>query len=251
MTLFDKIITAALCIFFISGWVRGFLKSLIGPVSFLCCFISAVIFYDLNRNILMATVIATAGTLAMALTLNILLMIALSTVNKELRGKTFFISRLLGSVINVVWQGNIFLVFIMLFSLLPLNNEKLENIQKQVSDSKIAAWYHQQVISRDNRLEAVMLSFSTLKNPAQLRAIAQTKTFEEFYRKEKVQNFLNDPQVIDALAAKDSIRLINNKSLRDLITDDETMFALTRVVRKIYQDNLKNLEEVPKEKPKD
>lgn len=250
MMLFDKIITAALCVFFISGWMRGFLKSLIGPFSFLCCFISAVIFYDLNRNILIATIIATAGTLALAITLNMLLIIALSTVNKELRGKTFFISRLLGSVINVIWQGNIFLVFIILFSLLPLNNEKMENLQKQISDSKLVAWYHQKIINRDNRLQAAVLSFSALKDPAQLRAITQTKTFEEFYQKEKVQNFLNDPEVIDALTAKDSVKLIRNESARDLVTDNDTMSALTKVVRKVYQGKLKNLGWVPEEKPK-
>lgn len=250
MILLDKIIIAILCLFFLTGWIRGFLKSLIGPISFLCCFISAVIFYDLNRNILMATFIATIGTIAMAITLNILLAIGLSTVNKEFRGKTFLVSRILGSVVNVFWQGNIFFAFLILFSALPIKNEKFEVFQKQIPDSKMVAHYYQKVVNRDNRLKAIVSSLSVMNNPQKMQEITATKEFDEFYNHPKVQHFLDDPQVIDALAAKNSLRLIENASLRDLVTDDEAMYSLTKITRMVYEKNLENLGGLPENKPK-
>lgn len=241
LLLIDKIIIAVLFFFFLSGWVRGFLKSLIGPVSFVCCFISAIIFYDLNRNLLVSVLIATAGTLAMAITLNVMLILAMTTVNKEFRGKTFFVSRILGSFINIFWQGNIFFMILIIFSMLPIKNEKFENFQGQISISRIVAYYQEKIVNPDNRIKAVVSSLETLRDPDQLKMITNTPEFSTFYKDPKVQKFLNDPQVIDALAAQDSLKLIQNPSLRELITDDNAMYSLTRVARMVYRKKLQDL----------
>ncbi len=250
MLLLDKIIIAILFFFFLSGWLRGFLKSMIGPVSFLLCFISAVIFYDLNRNILMAVLIATVGTIALAITFNVLLALGLSTVHKEFRGKTFLLSRLLGSLINIFWQGNIFFVFIIIFSTLPINNQKFESIQKQITESKIVSFYYEKVVNRDNRIKAVLASFLAIKDPNQMQLISNTKEFTNFYNHAKVQKFLNDPQVIDALAAKDSVALLSNPALKELVIDDDAMYNLTILAQMVYTQKLKELGETPQDKPR-
>ncbi len=186
----------------------------------------------------------------MAITLNVLLSVGLSTVNKEFRGKTFFASRILGSILNVFWQGNIFFAFIILFSALPIKNEKFEVFQKQIPNSKIVAHYYQKVINRDNRLKAIVLSLSVMNNSQKMQDVTRTSEFDECYKNPKVQNFLNDPDVIDALAAKNSLRLIKNNSLRDLVTDDQAMYALTRVASMVYEKNLKDLGGASEDKAK-
>ncbi len=184
----------------------------------------------------------------MAITLNVLLALALTTVNKEFRGKTFFVSRILGSLVNIFWQGNIFFVSLIVFSALPIKNEKLEDYQRQITESKIVAYYEERIIAPDNRLKAVVASFATLRDPSQMQMITSTEEFTTFYADPKVQKFLNDPQVIDALAAKDSLKLIKNSSLRDLVTDDNAMYSLTRVARMVYRKKLKDLGGEPQEK---
>lgn len=177
----------------------------------------------------------------MAITLNVLLALALTTVNKEFRGKTFFVSRILGSLVNILWQGNIFLVFLIVFRSLPIQNEKFENYQSQIAESKIVAYYEEKIITPDNRLKAVVASLETLRDPSQMQMITNTEEFSTFYKDPKVQKFLNDPQVIDALAAKDSLKLVQNTSLRDLVTDDNAMYSLTRVARMVYRKKLQDL----------
>lgn len=250
MILLDKIIIALLCLFFLSGWMRGFLKSLIGPISFLFCFISAVIFYDLNRNILMATFIATIGTIALTITLNVLLMASLATVNKEFRGKAFLVSRILGSIINILWQGNIMFMAIILLSALPIRNEKFEILQNQAAESRILAHYYQKVIYPDNRLTAITMSLAMMRDPQRMQIITNTPEFATFYADPKVQKFINDPQVMEAMAAQNSLALIQSPSLRELVTDDTAMYQFTRLATTIYRRNLKSIGEVAKEQNK-
>lgn len=250
MLLLDKIIIVLLCLFFLTGWLRGFLKSLIGPASFLFCFISAVIFYDLNRNILMATFIATIGTIALTITLNILLMASLTTVNKEFRGKAFLVSRILGSVINILWQGNIMFVTIILLSALPIHNEKFVTLQNQAAESKILAHYYQRMIYPDNRLTAITTSLAMMRDPQKMQIIASTPEFAAFYADPKVQDFVNDPQVMSAMETQNSLKLIQSASLRALVTDDTAMYQFTRLTTTIYRRNLKSIGEINAEENK-
>lgn len=250
MVLLDKIIILLLCLFFLSGWLRGFLKSLIGPISFLFCFISAVIFYDLNYNILMATFIAIFGTIALTITLNILLMASLSTVNKEFRGKAFLVSRILGSAINTLWQGNIMFIMIILLSAIPIHNEKFEKLQNQALESKILIHYYQKIIYPNNRLTAITMSLAMLRDPEKMQIITNTPEFTTFYADPKVQEFINDPQVIEATETQNSFKLMQSASLRQLVTDDTAMSQLTRLATTIYRRNLKSIGNMKEEENK-
>lgn len=249
MVLLDKIIIGLLCLFFLSGWLRGFLKALIGPISFLLCFIAAVFFYDLNRNILMAIVIATVGTLALTITWNIILIIGLSMIDKEFRGKLFPVSRILGSALNLFWQGNIMFAFLVLLFSLPIQNEKFETLQNQVPGSQMIAFYYDKVINRDVRLQAIVASFAMLRDPQQIKFIVKTKEYKTFLADPILQKFINDPIVIDALEAKDSWELLKSDSLRELVTNDVSMYNFTLLVEMLYQKNLEKLGQLPADKP--
>ncbi len=245
MILLDKIIIAILCLFFLSGWLSGFLKSLIGPIAFLFCFISAVIFYDLNHNILIAVLIATAGTIALTITFDALLAMTLAAISKDFRGKTFLVSRIFGSIITVLWQSNFLFAFIILFSVLPIKNEKLENLQNQIPHSKITAYYSKKVINPNNSLKAIVMSLSSLRDPNEMEKISSTTEYKAFYSHPKVQKFINDPQVIDALAAKNFLHLLTSPSLKELVIDDDAMACLTAIAGMVYEKNLEKLTGVP------
>jgi hypothetical protein len=198
----------------------------------------------------MATFIATIGTITLTITLNVLLIASLSTVNKEFRGKAFLVSRILGSIINILWQGNIMFILIILLSALPIHNEKFEKLQNQAAESKILNHYYQKIIYPDNRLTAITTSLAMLRDPQKMKIIADTPEFATFYADPKVQEFINDPQVIDARKTQNSFKLIQCASLRELVTNDTSMYQLTRLATTIYRRNLKSISEITKEQSK-
>lgn len=198
----------------------------------------------------MATFIATIGTIALTITLNVLLVTSLSTVNKEFRGKAFLVSRILGSIINILWQGNIMFIMIILLSALPMHNEKFEKLQNQAAESKILTHYYQKIIYPDNRLTAITMSLAMLRDPQKMQIIADTPEFATFYADPKVQEFINDPQVMEARETQNSLKLIQCASLRELVTNDASMYQLTRLTTTIYRRNLKSIGEITKEQSK-
>lgn len=238
MILLDKIIWGFLAFFFLSGWLRGFSKSLIGPVAFIFCFISAVIFYDLNRNILMAAVITFAGTIALALCLSVILAVTMAAINKEYRGKVFLLSRILGAATNVAWQGNILFITIVMFSIVPFEQGLLATLQKQVGQSTMMTYYKVNVVNKDSRYQALVASFESISDPAEVERIVQTDKFKAFAADPKVQAFVNDPNVAAAIEEKDPIKILKTSSLRQLVTNDGSMATFTKLTEMVYMDQL-------------
>lgn len=249
MLLLDKIILAFLAFFFLSGFIRGFLKSLIGPIAFFFCLVAAIISFDVNRNMITSVFIATAGTLALAIVLNIFLMIILSRVDKEIRGRVFPVSRLLGSLINVAWQGNIMFLTIILLSTLPLQADQLDVLRQQIPQSKYMGYYFDKVINQDNRLKAIVASLSAMRDPEQIQMFVSTREFNDFRNEPKFQKFVNDPEVTDAIKNKDIKKLAQCEALRSLLTDDNAMYSLSKLAVLVYETNLRQIESTPDSKP--
>jgi len=241
MILLDKIILVFVAVFFLSGWLKGFLRSLVGPVAFICCFLSAVIFYDLNQNILMAAVIMFAGTIALALCLSLLLWISLRSINKEYRGKIFLLSRICGATTNVAWQANILFFGIIFFSLCPLEEGALTTLQRQVSESTMVSYYKTKIVNQDVRLQALVASLESLRDPQQVQAIAQTDKYKAFQNDPNVQAFIHDPELQKALADNDSLKILKSPSLRKLVTDDGSMSTFTKLTEMVYTRKLDQL----------
>ncbi len=197
----------------------------------------------------MAVFIATGGTLILTVTLNILLALGMATVNKEYRGKVFPLSRILGSVVNVVWQGNIVFLTILLLSTLPIDDKRMDALRTQVPESKMMNFYKETIINRDVRFQAVVKSLGTLRDPDEVAQIAHTPEFEAFRKQPKLQKFINDPDVIQAMESKNGLKLIGNPSLRELLTDDSAMMSFTSLAQMVYQKNFKDLAETSEKKP--
>lgn len=249
MILLDKIIISLLIVFFLSGWFKGFLRALIGPIAFLFCFLSAIIFYDLNNNILLTTVIMVVGTVALTIALSVFLSIGLTTVNKEYRGKIFLVSRILGSTLNVFWNGNIMFIIIFFLSALPAEGTWIGTMQKQIPDSKVMNLYSEKVVAKDNRFQAFVNTLAVTHDQEQIDAIAKTKNYQEFIADPKVQAFINDINVINALESKDLIALLKTPSLQALVTNDDSMGIFTRLVERIYDRKLIEVEQPASDYP--
>ena len=241
MILLDKIIWVFLAVFFLSGWLRGFLKSLIGPIAFFCCIIAAVIFYDLNHNVLMAAVITFAGTIALSLFLSVLLSVTMHAINKEYRGKVFLLSRILGATVNVAWQANILFIGLIIFSIIPLQKGTLTKLQQQVPDSTMMEYYRTKIVDKDTRYKALIATMEVVKEPKEMQAIQQTRRYIAFQEDPNVQAFAADPDAILALQENNTIKLLQTPSLKKLVTSDSSMFTFTKLVESIYLRELDQL----------
>lgn len=243
MLLLDKIIFSLLIIFFLFGWFRGILKSLIGPLSCFLCSFFGVIYYDLNENLIAAALIILVGSIGLAIGLSMLFSLSLITVNKEFRGKTFLASRIAGSLINVVWQGNLMLLICIILAAIPAENSQITKLQSQIEESVAMRLYYQKVISRNPKVHAVIDSLFVLKEKETLEQLSTTKEYKLLLADKKFQAFLNSPEVIKGAETKNYLPIIRSPALKSLLDDPAVMEYVTQLAIKTYYINLNKIME--------
>lgn len=247
--LLDKFIIALLITFFVLGWFRGILSPLIGPMSFVICTFFGVIFYDLNKNLVIAAAIIVIGSLATAFGLSALLTLGMATVNKEFRGKTFLVSRILGGSINMLWQGNLVFVALILIAALPAKGSAFEKLQGQIGESQAMRFYYQEVVTRNDKFQAVVDSLFIFQEPKLMDQISSTPEYKAFYQEPHFQAFLDSPEVIKGIETENFMPIVTSPALRTLLANDALMENFTLVAIKIYQLNLSKVQTPKRSQP--
>src|SRR3989338_4323676 len=97
----DFIILCLLLIFFWAGWLKGLLRSLIGPISLGLSLTAGLIYYWITQKFFYAVLITLFGPIA----LNIIFSIILKIWNKATSDKSSprLASRILGGLFSLLW----------------------------------------------------------------------------------------------------------------------------------------------------
>src|SRR6266478_8734652 len=120
MTLTD-LITSLLSIYLIAlGASRGFLRSLLGPISLVAGTVVSIVYYNCTKQLIVSLIIGLAGPFILLLILKFLLRAWVSVTKSS--DKPDFLSRTGGLVLTLFW-GWVFVVFtlILLAAFPPLN----------------------------------------------------------------------------------------------------------------------------------
>ncbi|MCB9771717.1 MAG: hypothetical protein H6754_04145 [Candidatus Omnitrophica bacterium] len=150
---------------------------------------------------------------------------------------------------NILWNGNIMFILIIFLSALPAEGTWIGTMQKQIPDSKAMTLYYEKIVAKDNRFQAFVDTLAVTHDQEQLNTIAKTKNYQEFMADPKVQAFINDINVINALESKDLLALLQTTTLRDMVTNDTSMGLFTRLVERIYDRKLIEVEQPAPDHP--
>jgi hypothetical protein len=227
---------------FWDGWRVGLMRSILSPLCFAFFVIIAIINFDLNFNIAVASLIAVIGTTVTSAAIRLALWLGRRTVDKEFRQYIFWGSRLCGAATSVGWKSFVAAIALLLFAIIPVNfMPGTAQLQKSILFSRAFFYTDQIILKRFPRAQKVYLVLSVLKDATQNQELAQNSEFKAFFASPKVQEFINDRDIQSFLSERDYPQIVTHPRLRAIITDDQLMATLMRSSRQIYKEKFKEI----------
>jgi uncharacterized membrane protein required for colicin V production len=216
MTVTDFITFFLSALFLLRGASRGFMKSLMVPLSIIVAMIISIIYYQITEDIIISSLIGLIGPLFINLLLKFLLKTWATATNTDI--KPTFVSRLGGSILTLTW-GWVFIIFtLILLAVLPPWGKPLTAIQNDVTKSAsycIAKPFGESIfsVSRKN-----IPATSNAALSAEAKLLAADPRFHMV---------LQDPDIQKEIEAHDLVKLMSNPKMiyltQQIMSDPATM----------------------------
>ena len=235
----DLVIILIFLYFFYSGWSRGFLRSLTGPIALILCLFVGYQYYGRTQNIGIALAIMLVGPVV----LRWLVFSVLNLMSKA-EGEEVQIStpdRLLGVVVNLAWGGGLLVIFLIVLTMFPLNFLGLNKVQENLNAS-----YSMQLISSHipfPRFELVEPDTDALAGsqpgvgvPSQamverMEKIKETREFQELMNDPRIRELLEDEAMRVHLQKKNIPEILADPRIKEVLYDPE----MIRKFLQVYQ----------------
>jgi len=237
----DIFVLIFVALFFFNGWHVGFFRAILGPISLTLAIIISMVYYAKEGNLLMAIVISVFGPFVIHIGLTILCRILNLTKGKDKELSP--LSRILGGLFSSSWMGTMLLLIILMIAMVPAPFDWIKKAQNTIYDSTS---YHliSKVIGRD--LPKEQLSLETLseivKNPDAQKQLQETEEFQSIMDNEKVQNILEDNNILEMIQNKDFRGLMESEKIRDLTQDKNLMENMMNFQKVIMTETLNRTE---------
>jgi uncharacterized membrane protein required for colicin V production len=232
MTLTD-LITSLLSIYLIAlGASRGFLRSLLGPVSLVVGTVVSIVYYNCTKQLIVSLIIGLAGPFILLLILKFLLRTWVSVTKST--DKPDFLSRTGGLVLTLFW-GWVFVVFtLILLAAFPPLNEPLKFIHHDVTSSvsySVAKPLEDIFFQSPQKIPAAgpvrAHAAGSAANPS-----GEAKSLADDPRFQKV---LQDPEVQKEIREHDYVKLMQNPKMLALTQQIMNDPAAMKKVLSVYK----------------
>ena len=240
MTITD-FITFFLSVFLLlRGASRGFLHSLMGPLSIIVATILSIIYYQDTKDILISLLIGLVGPLGIHLLLKFLLGTWEKATNNAMNPN--FLSRLGGAILTLIW-GWIFIIFtLLLITLLPPFGKTLAIIRHDITNSE-------SYVSIAKPLEDMFFTAPKQNKPA-TPVVAASVDAKSLADDPRFQKILQDPDIQNEIASHDFGKLMSNPKImaltQQIMSDPEEI----KKVMAIYRNQITSTELVADNQPK-
>lgn len=236
MNTFDIVYISLLAFFFYRGWIKGFLKSCIGPACLAFWVIIGILNYDLNENIISASTITIVGSLVTSFIVHLALFFGTQTVHEQHRNYVFFGSRIIGGILNTAWNGIIIACISMLISLMPSNflglTSAQESIQKSISYNK----FYNYLINPFPAVKNVHITIAILKNHRLLQKYKGTSEYDAVFSDPKIQYITQNSEIMKKIYSKDAISLLKNPHIYKILQDEFLMIKISNLSKKVFTE---------------
>lgn len=192
------------------GFSRGFMHSLIGPISIIITTIVSACYYQATKDALVSLLIGTIGPLILAIFLRFILKEWARTTNNDI--KPNFLSCTAGALLTLSW-GWIFIIFlILLLTVLPMPGQLAvvqNDILRSMSYTRIAKPLMGPMLNQ--KVADIVTSKSTdgsvkISND-DLSSIAQDPRFQKVIQDPEIQQEINDHDMVKLLGNPKILKL--------------------------------------------
>lgn len=231
MTTDTIIIGAALYLFF-KGWHRGFLRTLLGPVSLLIGCAMGFMYYHRTQNLVLSFGISIISPFIITILVSAMLKLWHKAVNDK--ASLPFSSRLLGSIISILWGGSYLAITLISIGIIPIRSGWFEKIQNDVTTSKS---YTLLVKWTGNKIPATSIDMKKIsdiyKDPSAMEKFQSTKEFKSLIEDERLKEIFSDETTAEQIRNKDFSKLLSNPKIQAVFQDKELLekvFALNKII---------------------
>jgi len=231
----DMVVAGLLLVFFLIGWIKGFLRSLIGPICFGVFIIIGIIVYDATENLFRALLTVTLGTLISSFIINLTAFLAQKTVDQNERGRKLFLSRLAGGAINLSWKALVLAAVLILLCELAYIHPKLKNTGTAVEASASYSLITHYFVYRSPRTKQILDTVAILRNPELLAAVKSTPEFKRFYDDPKIRSLLQNEKLREQIREGQIKKLLENRQIKDIMQDEALMKKLSKLSQAAYR----------------
>jgi len=235
MTTTDGIVLAMLLYYGVTGWQRGLLQSLLGPLSFLVCIFAGVAYFNKTHNIMVSFIIGIVGPIVIKFFGWILIHLGRKARGKE-ESELALATRLLGAGLRLAWGGAMIAITVMLIAVTPIQFLSLGKAKTDVLRSQT----YQVVWSLAQKyFPAVTQGFKSSSGSGfslgQDPASAGVSPYQTLMADPRFQALLSDPQALQLLQEQNFAELEKNAKYQAIIKDPD-MVARVKQLKQLPEN---------------
>jgi uncharacterized membrane protein required for colicin V production len=229
----DIIVFTILAILAGNGTYQGFLRSLVGPGSFVIASAVGYHVFLVTHQFMVGLFLAVLGPLLLTWGVNSFIKIKLGDKPTTLT----FISRIGGAIINLLWGGSILLLTLLMVTMLPLKQTGLDAIKKDMEASFTYRALEKVIVGKKQVVKNITpqdclngLCSLTAEDLADLQS---DKDIQDLMNDPRIQKIINDPELRDAAERRDIPGLLKSPAMMELSQDPALIAKFFKVYPKI------------------
>jgi uncharacterized membrane protein required for colicin V production len=231
----DIIVLFIIVFFIYRGWQKGFLRTILGPLSLVLCTFGAYVYYYKTKNIPFSLLIAFIGPIGLTIFVGLSLTIWRRFFNKE--GKISHLSRILGSFLNLLWSGSILVGVLTLLLFIPQKMPFFRTTQKDFHKSITYKYLNNFFQKRIPSLANIEQRINVLSLDPQQQPKEVSDKLNELRQDERIQSILSDPVIANQIEKRDISQLISNPKILAIAQDEDLMMKFLDIYKSLPQEN--------------
>lgn len=235
MNLADLLVCAFLLFYFFRGFVSGFLRTLLSPIALVLGTALAYVYYQSSHDFIKALLLSILSPFVIGLLLRGLLKIYESTGGRK--SAIGPVSRFAGGFLAVGWSG-LWLILILIFvTLIPTEKPGLKAVQETVTLSttygRINAWLGDK-LPGSSTLGVHKLA-EVMEDPERYEELSETQEYEELMNDPSIRDVLTDKETLKQLEKRNIPELMQNPKFRALLENRELLTKMIALHEKLIQ----------------
>ncbi|VAW45296.1 hypothetical protein MNBD_GAMMA03-989 [hydrothermal vent metagenome] len=232
----DITIRILLCYFLYRGARKGFLKTLLDPVSLILAGIIGFFYYIKTQNLIISLLISIFGPFAINIIFSLCLNLwKVTTQNGEPMSG---FSRLSGAILCLFWRGAHLALILILIGSVPNGPKSFLSFQEALKDSHSYSTLNKWTKNfLPNTTESLTNITTLLKNPEKLKKLESTPEFKKLIEDSKIKELMDDQNILKNIQEKNIGKVLAEPKIQAILKDPELLKKFLSLQKEIMTIN--------------
>jgi len=229
----DVAVFVILAVTFAIGWMKGFLRSIIGPLGLVFCLYLSFDYLHKTHNAGMAFSIAFFGPIVLSIAAGFLIKMFFGG------SKPGTASRVGGGLLNVSWMGAMVLISLALILIIPLPWQPFELVQSDIKSSftfKLMEPWVKDYLPKENKAPVAYGPPGTQQK--KFEAVQSTAEYKDLMSEPRIKAVLEDDKLIEEIREKKFGALMNDPRIVEIMQDPKVMKKFLRFYQNVPMEGL-------------